>query len=108
MTPPQRPHWSDSVPDLTCLAQLFDIQHLSSGAGVSTCTGKPAGGDVDVVDDNDDIPELEGSTDKQDIDLVMQHTDCSRARAVQALKENHGDLIGASACQPQRFLVKFH
>ena len=103
VTPPQRPHWSDSVPDLTCLAQLFDIQHLSSGAGVSTCTGKPAGGDVDVVDDNDDIPELEGSTDKQDIDLVMQHTDCSRARAVQALKENHGDLIGASACQPSAF-----
>lgn len=97
-------------------AQLSAAQHLaSSGAGVSALAEKPAGGDNE---DDDDIPELEGTVedegpidetgvDPKDIDLVVQQVGCSRAKAVRVLKESGGDLINASMCQRQRFLVKF-
>lgn len=75
---------------------------------------KPAGGDNE---DDDDIPELEDAAeeegpidetgvDPKDIDLVMQQVNCSRAKAVRALKESSGDLINASKCQPRRVVVK--
>jgi nascent polypeptide-associated complex subunit alpha len=105
--------------DINSSAQLSDIQHLPpSGTGVPALTEKPAGGDVDVGDDDyipefeddddDDTPEFEGPTHEQDINLVMQQAGCSRARAVQALGKNYGDLIDASTCQSQRFLVRLH
>ena len=105
--------------DVNSPAQLSDIQHLaSSGTGVPAFTEKPADGDVDVGgddyipefedDDDDDTPEFEGPTHERDVDLVMQQAGCSRARAVQVLENNYGDLIDASTCQPQHFLVKFH
>ena len=98
-------------------AQLSAAQHLaSSGAGVSALADKPAGGDNE---EDDDIPELEAAAeedgpvdetgvDPKDIDLVMQQVGCSRAKAVRVLKESSGDLINASTCQSQRFLVKIH
>lgn len=72
---------------------------------------KPAGGDDE---DDDDIPELEAAVedegpidetgiDPKDIDLVMQQVECSRAKAVRALKDSGGDLINASMCQPNPF-----
>jgi len=58
-------------------------------------------------DNEDDVPELlepeddgpvdETGMDPKDIELVMYQVNCSRAKAVRALKENGGDLINASA-----------
>jgi len=56
-------------------------------------------------DDDDDIPELEAPDDDgaldetgveaKDIELVMAQVNCSRTRAVRALKDSGGDLINA-------------
>jgi nascent polypeptide-associated complex subunit alpha len=52
----------------------------------------------------EDVPEPEDDTiedvdetgvDPKDIDLVMAQVNCSRAKAVRALKESGGDLINA-------------
>jgi len=65
----------------------------------------------EVGDNEDDVPELlapeddgpvdETGMDPKDIELVMQQTECSRAKAVRVLKENGGDLINAimAACE---------
>ena len=57
-------------------------------------------------DNEDDVPELlependgpvdETGMDPKDIELVMYQVNCSRTKAVRALKENGGDLINAS------------
>lgn len=103
----------NQIEDMNSSAQLSAAQHLaSSGAGVSALAEKPAAGDNE---DDEDIPELEATVedegpvdetgvDAKDIDLVMQQVECSRAKAVRALKESGGDLINASMCQPQLFL----
>ncbi|KAF7304608.1 NAC-A/B domain-containing protein [Mycena kentingensis (nom. inval.)] len=56
-------------------------------------------------DDDDDVPELEAADDDgtldetgveaKDIELVMAQVNCSRAKAVRALKDSNGDLINA-------------
>ncbi|KIJ34656.1 hypothetical protein M422DRAFT_51893 [Sphaerobolus stellatus SS14] len=90
------------VEDMNAQAQLS--QHLaqsSAAAGNLKSSGGVPGGD----DDDDDIPELEApeeegevdetGVDAKDIELVMQQVNCSRAKAVRALKESNGDLINA-------------
>ena len=105
----------NQIEDMNSSAQLSAAQHLaSSGAGVSTLTEKPAGGDNE---DEDDIPELEAAAeeegpvdetgvDPKDIDLVVQQVGCSRAKAVRVLKESGGDLINASTCQPRHLFAE--
>jgi Transcription factor homologous to NACalpha-BTF3 len=103
-------------------AQLSAAQQLAGagGGGVTNLENSGAGAD----DDDDDIPELEApeddgpidetGVDQKDVDLVMAQVsvtytyavlcsfvtqvNCSRAKAVRALKESGGDLINASAC----------
>ncbi|MGI5414004.1 ubiquitin-like domain-containing protein [Streptomyces chartreusis] len=58
-----------------------------------------------MPEDFEDVPELEDDTiedtvdetgiDPKDIELVMAQVNCSRAKAVRALKESGGDLINA-------------
>ncbi|KAG6881067.1 hypothetical protein C0992_001973, partial [Termitomyces sp. T32_za158] len=77
-------------------------QTASSGAGAQTLEQSGAGADDD---DDDAIPELEApeddgnvdetGIDSKDIDLVVAQVNCSRAKAVRALKESGGDLINA-------------
>ncbi|KAI0064645.1 nascent polypeptide-associated complex, alpha subunit [Artomyces pyxidatus] len=91
--------------DMNAQAQLNAAQQLAGsggGAGVGDLEGLAAqGGD----DDDDDIPELEEEgadgpvdetgVDPKDIELVMAQVNCSRAKAVRALKDSGGDLINA-------------
>jgi len=98
-----------------CLEQMADMnnaqgqpgaaqQLAASGAGSATTSessGVGKGGD-----DEDEVPELlapeddspvdETGVDPKDIELVMLHAVCSRAKAVRVLKECDGDLINAS------------
>ncbi|KAF4608360.1 GAL4 enhancer protein [Pleurotus pulmonarius] len=88
------------------------MEDMNSQAGLSGAQQMPSGGGVPELersgatgDDDDDIPELEApeddgpvdetGIDQKDIDLVMQQVNCSRAKAVRALKDSGGDLINA-------------
>ena len=98
-----------------CLEQMADMnnaqgqpgvaqQLAASGAGSAT-TSESSGVDKGG-DDEDEVPELlapeddspvdETGVDPKDIELVMLHAVCSRAKAVRVLKECDGDLINAS------------
>ncbi|KAI0310893.1 NAC domain-containing protein [Amylostereum chailletii] len=91
--------------DTNAQAQMNAAQQLAQGGGGGMPSLEGAGADDD--DDDDDIPELEApeedgpvdetGVDPKDIELVMTQVNCSRAKAVRALKESGGDLINASA-----------
>ncbi|KAL0947046.1 hypothetical protein HGRIS_013189 [Hohenbuehelia grisea] len=89
------------IEDMNSQAQLSAAQQLAnSGAAAQNIETSGLGGD-----DDNDIPELEApeddgpvdetGIDEKDIDLVMAQVNCSRAKAVRALKESGGDLINA-------------
>jgi nascent polypeptide-associated complex subunit alpha len=87
-------------------AQMSAAQQLATGGqndgGARLESVDPSGGD----DDEDDIPDLEApeddgpvdetGVDPKDIELVMAQVNCTRAKAVKALKDSGGDLINAS------------
>jgi len=97
--------------DMNSQAQMNAAQQLSSagggggGAGRGDVSPTPGSGVGAVDDDDDDIPDLEAAedetaapdpgVDQKDVDLVVSQVGCSRARAVQALKDSGGDLINA-------------
>ncbi|KAF8498351.1 NAC domain-containing protein [Gautieria morchelliformis] len=92
------------IEDINSQAQL-SAQQLAQGAGPGSdpvvAPGATGGGD----DDDDEMPELEApeedgevdetGVDAKDIELVIQQVNCSRAKAVRALKDSGGDLINA-------------
>ncbi|KAJ7219153.1 nascent polypeptide-associated complex alpha subunit [Mycena pura] len=90
------------IEDMTSQAQLSAAQQYSA-AGATTNIEKAGGADDE--DDDDDIPELEAPDDDaaldetgveaKDIELVMAQVNCTRAKAVRALKDSGGDLINA-------------
>ncbi|KXN82607.1 Nascent polypeptide-associated complex subunit alpha [Leucoagaricus sp. SymC.cos] len=89
--------------DMNSHAQLSAAQQLASSAANTTnlesvATG--ANGDEDEIPElkevEDDGPVDETGVDPKDIDLVMQQVNCSRAKAVRALRDSGGDLINAS------------
>lgn len=89
-------------------AQLSAAQQLATtgrdvATGLENATlGRP--GDEEKTPEletpEDDGPVDETGVDAKDIDLVMAQVNCSRAKAVRALKESGGDLINASAFIP--------
>jgi nascent polypeptide-associated complex subunit alpha len=61
-------------------------------------TGAPSA--AAAVEDDDDVPALDDVVDEsgveaKDVELVMTQAGCSRAKAVQALKDNDGDLVNS-------------
>jgi len=88
------------IEDMNSQAQLSAAQQLASGGAGAPALEKSGAGDE--AEDEDDIPELEApeevdetGVDPKDIDLVMAQVNCSRAKAVRALKDSGGDLINA-------------
>jgi len=63
-------------------------------AGIPTPGILQPGGAVPVDDDDDDAADETGLEPK-DIELVMSQANCSRAKAVAALKTNDGDIVNA-------------
>lgn len=92
------------VEDSNSQAGLSAAQQFSSGGGNMIPNLTDTGASAE--EDDDDIPDLEApedvadidetGIDPTDIDRVMQQVNCSRAKAVRALKESGGDLINAS------------
>lgn len=84
-------------------AQLSAAQQLASStasAAALDAAAAGASGDDDeppeLKEPEDDGPVDETGVDPKDIDLVMQQVNCSRAKAVRALRDSGGDLINAS------------
>jgi len=90
------------IEDTSQQPQLGGQQQYGGGAPGIENSGVGA---EDDDDDDDDIPELEAPEDDggldetgveaKDIELVMAQVNCSRAKAVRALKDSGGDLINA-------------
>ncbi|KAJ3568874.1 hypothetical protein NP233_g5418 [Leucocoprinus birnbaumii] len=90
------------IEDMNSHAQLSAQQLAPSGPGAQTSIETATAG---TPGDEDDVPELkeveddgpvdETGVDPKDIDLVMQQVNCSRAKAVRALRDSGGDLINA-------------
>ncbi|KAJ7905362.1 NAC domain-containing protein [Mycena olivaceomarginata] len=90
------------IEDMTSQAQLSQQQQYSGGGPQNI---ENSGVAEEEDDDDDDIPELEAPDDDaaldetgveaKDIELVMAQVNCSRAKAVRALKDSGGDLINA-------------
>ncbi|KAJ7063178.1 nascent polypeptide-associated complex, alpha subunit [Mycena amicta] len=80
-------------------------QYNAAGNAAGNLAGIQQAPADDDDDDDDDVPELEavdddGTLDEtgveaKDIELVMAQVNCSRAKAVRALKDSGGDLINA-------------
>lgn len=91
------------IEDMNSHAQLSAAQQLASNAAnTATLDAATAGADADdeevpeLKEPEDDGPVDETGVDAKDIDLVMQQVNCSRAKAVRALRDSGGDLINAS------------
>ncbi|KAF8522187.1 nascent polypeptide-associated complex, alpha subunit [Hysterangium stoloniferum] len=92
------------IEDINSQAQL-SAQQLAQGGGGGAGNIKASGATGGAEDDDDDMPELEAPEDEgevdetgvdaKDIELVMAQVNCSRAKAVRALKDSGGDLINA-------------
>ncbi|KAI0288178.1 NAC domain-containing protein [Russula brevipes] len=92
--------------DMNAQAQLSAAQQQLAASGAGSAAALETEGAAGKGGDNDDdVPELEEpeadepvdetGVDPKDIELVMAQVNCSRAKAVRALKENSGDLINA-------------
>ncbi|KAJ7694237.1 NAC domain-containing protein [Mycena rosella] len=90
------------IEDMTSQAQM-SAQQQYAGGGAQALENSGVAEEED--DDDDEIPELEAPEDDappdetgveaKDIELVMAQVNCSRAKAVRALKDSGGDLINA-------------
>jgi nascent polypeptide-associated complex subunit alpha len=56
-------------------------------------TAKAGGSNIEEVGDDEEVDE--SGVESKDIELVMQQANCSRARAVKALKRNDNDIVNA-------------
>ncbi|KAH9817125.1 NAC domain-containing protein [Melampsora americana] len=65
------------------------------GAESMVSAGKQVAGKITDMNEDDQEPMDETGLDPSDIETVMTQVNCSRNRAVKALKENDGDLINA-------------
>jgi len=91
------------IEDMNSQAQLSAAQQLATtgrdvATGLENATlGRPGDEEktLELETPEDDGPVDETGVDAKDIDLVMAQVNCSRAKAVRALKESGGDLINA-------------
>jgi len=80
--------------------QAQAIQQLAalskSDGGIEMPAGETAGDNGSAnIEEIDDTAVDESGLDAKDISLVVTQAGCSRAKAVQALKDNDGDLVNA-------------
>lgn len=81
------------------MQRAMAMQAAAAGEGPSGLDDIPAPS-LDTSAAGDDIPDLAEAVDEsgiepKDIELVMSQAQCSRAKAVKALRENDGDLVNS-------------
>mmetsp|Transcript_67105 Transcript_67105/g.194257 ORF Transcript_67105/g.194257 Transcript_67105/m.194257 type:complete len:136 (-) Transcript_67105:71-478(-) len=74
------------------MAQQFTQAASSDSAGDNKDDGESKA-KVEEIDDSDEVDET--GVEPKDIDLVMSQVQCSRAKAVKALKANNNDIVEA-------------
>ena len=75
-------------------AKIVDLsQKAKAAAAEKFKAAEAAGTSVAPVAEEDEEEEDETGVDKQDIELVMQQADTTRAQAVRALKEYNSDFV---------------
>nr|CAG8598202.1 1486_t:CDS:2 [Entrophospora candida] len=84
------------VEDLNSQAQANAAQQFQNAAETTTSAiASKETAKVEETNEEDSIPIDETNVEAKDIELVMQHTNCSRAKAVKALKNNNSDIVNA-------------
>merc|ERR1712224_608143 len=82
------------IEDLSANAQASAAQQFTAGADADAAMGdKEESAKVEEVEDDGEVDE-EG-IEQKDIDLVMSQVQCSRGKAVAALKANNNDIVEA-------------
>merc|ERR1719229_566355 len=74
-------------------AQQFTQQAASSGEGPADGGEKAGGAKVEEVEEDGEVDD--SGVEPKDIELVMSQVQCSRAKAVAALKANNNDIVEA-------------
>jgi len=84
------------VEDLNSQAQANAAQQFQNSAETTTAaTTSKEIAKVEESIEEDSTAIDESSLEAKDIELVMQQTNCSRARAVKTLKNNKNDIVNA-------------
>lgn len=83
-------------------AQVQAVAQRRAAMAAANATAASAGGMPSVEEAEENVPEVaeeaggdEEGVEGKDVELVMSQANCSRSKAVGALKENDGDLVNA-------------
>ncbi|POY74598.1 hypothetical protein BMF94_2359 [Rhodotorula taiwanensis] len=82
----------EDAPPFPNFAQMGQQQAQAQAQAQAQQAGASAGG-ADEADDGEDADET--GIEKDDIDVVMKQANCSRSRAVKALRKTDGDIVQA-------------
>ena len=74
----------------TAAAEQFKAPEMTEAPGLTKAAEKPA---IEELDESGEIDET--GVEPKDVDLVMSQAGVSRAKAVNALKKNDGDIVNA-------------
>merc|ERR1712185_82566 len=84
------------IEDLSAQAQASAAQQFTGGADAGAAALEPTPeAKVEEADDDDDADADETGIEPKDIELVMSQVQCSRGKAVAALKANNNDIVEA-------------
>merc|ERR1712224_996452 len=82
------------IEDLSAQAQAQAAQQFAGGSDSNAAMSEPAAAKVEEADDEGDDADETGIEPK-DIELVMSQVQCSRGKAVAALKADNNDIVEA-------------
>lgn len=77
------------------IQQLAALAKSESGMEMPSGATSASGNESSQIEEVDDAAADESGLDAKDISLVVTQAGCSRSKAVQALKDNDGDLVNA-------------
>lgn len=83
------------IEDLSAQAQASAAQQFAGdgGSAAAAATDEGSAPKVEEVEDDDDVDET--GIEPKDIELVMSQVQCTRSKAVAALKANNNDIVEA-------------
>jgi len=83
------------IEDLTAQQQASAAQQFTQGVPDATAAAAAGGGDDAKVEEVEEGDVDDSGIEPKDIELVMSQVQCSRAKAVSALKANNNDIVEA-------------
>lgn len=83
------------IEDLNSQAQASAAAQMAAQAEASQSASAPESEKKQIAEEEDEGEVDETGVESKDIDLVVEQTQCSRGKAVKALKANNGDIVNA-------------